>query len=137
MGTADVGTGSRIKFGTSAFVGNLMNIAHSGISRPDIKTSHLQTTGGDTFIPGDLYNPGEVKVEWEVSATTVTLGAQFPNYAAVAETFTIYLTATTAGKPTVAGSGFVKDLEYSLPHEEMMTGSCTIKLSGNLTHGTA
>ena len=137
---SDIGTGSKIKFGSTIPAMPIMSIAHSGIGTVDIKTSHLGTTGGHTYIPGDLYEPGEIKVEWQVDNATVSASGvtiPFPPYKAAAQTFTVYLTGTTAGKPTIAGSGFVKDVDYGAPNEELMTGSFSIKMSGNLTHGVA
>ena len=59
----DIGTGATVATSTSAFTANYTNISWGGISRPSIKSSHLGTTGYDTFVIGDLTDPGEVTLE--------------------------------------------------------------------------
>lgn len=119
----DVGTGVTITFGTSGFTASVMSISHNGISRPVVKTSHLGTTTADTFMPGDLYDAGEVKlsIQFDPAATK-------PPIAGAAETITIDF-----GTPTIAFSGFVTDWGYEVPLEELMTAEITIKASGAIT----
>jgi len=120
----DVGTGSTITF-SSGFFGEILSIGWSGISREAIETSHMGTTGGRTFIPGDLYDPGELSVELNFEATDdVTTPI-----AAAAETVTV----TFPGSDTWAASGFMTSFEITDPLEDKMTASATIKFSGDIT----
>ena len=60
---ADIGTGATITFGTNAFAAQVISAKPTGIEREAFKTSHLGTTGGHTYIPGDLYEPGGLEME--------------------------------------------------------------------------
>lgn len=121
---ADVGTGTAITF-DSGFFAEILSVNWSGISRESIDTSHMGTTGGMTFTPGDLYDPGELQVEMAFVPGTS------PPYDGAAETCTV--TWPDAGAATWAASGFMTGFEVTGPLEERMTATGTVKLSGNIT----
>lgn len=127
---SNTGTGSTITF-SSGFFAEITSISHSGMSRESIGTSHMGTTGGRTFIPGDLYDPGELSVELNFDPTD-DVTAPLTN---AAETVTVTIpnspTATTV--TTWAASGFMTGFEYTDPLEDLMTASATIKFSGDIT----
>jgi len=128
----NVGTGSTITF-SSGFFGEILSIGWSGINREAVETSHMGTTGGRTFIPGDLYDPGELSVELNFEATDdVTTPIT-----SAAETVTVTIpnspTATTVS--TWAASGFMTSFEVTDPMEDKMTASATIKFTGDITVG--
>lgn len=144
---ADIGTGARITFGTTGWAGNILSISHNGIGRSKVKTSYLGTAAlsGHTYIPTDIYEPGELEIEYQQdtsnnqTATASAATSKFPPYKGPAETITIIL-PIPAGSATGAkfsASGFVTSVEHNEPLEELITGKFTIALSGSLTHTNA
>ena len=141
---ADIGTGATILFGTSGWAGNIVSISHGGVGRGKVGTSHLGTVGGRTYIPTDLYEPGELEVEFQVDTTNVKAstgaGNKFPRYNTAAETITFKLPVPTGSSTaaSIAGSGFViGPVEFDNPLDELITGRFTVAFSGNLTHTNA
>lgn len=125
----DIGTGATVATSTSAFTANYTNISWGGIGRPAIKTSHLGTTGFDTFTVGDLCDPGEVTLE--VFYNTAIL----PPIRGVQETWTI-TTPPATGMMTgdaYSASMAVTGFEFNVPHEEMITATLTLKVLGTIT----
>ncbi len=118
----DVGTGSTITF-SSGFMAEINNISHSGISRESVDTSHMGTTTARTFIPGDLFDPGEITVELNFNTNVK------PPILEAAETVTV----TFPTSDTWAASGFMTSFEYDDPFEGKMTATATIKFSGDIT----
>lgn len=125
----DLGTGASITFGTSGFTANITAINGQPITRPAIKTSHLGTTTADTFIPGDLYDPGGVQCEIQFDPD------DFPPVSGAVETITVTFPLGAGGSVAAkwAFSGFMTDFSYGVPLEELMTGSFTLKASGAIT----
>lgn|SRR3990167_463811 len=125
----DIGTGATVATSTSAFTANYTNISWGGISRPSIKSSHLGTTGYDTFVIGDLTDPGEVTLE--VFYNTAIL----PPVRGVAETWTITAPVST-GMMTgdaYSASMAMTNFEFGIPLEEMITATLTLKVLGTIT----
>ena len=134
----DVGTGATVVFGTSSATGNITSIEWSGIDRGSVDTSWLGTTVARTFIPTDLYDPGELELEMDFdtqSTASATTGGIFDLIDAAAETITVTFPIasgdTTGGK--WAASGFMTSLSMSNPLEEKVTASATFKMTGALT----
>lgn len=131
----DVGTGTSLVFGTSGFNAYITNVSGPGITREAIETTHLGTTGGKTFIPGDLYDGGELTLDvmHDPSITVPMLAGNQP------ETITItYPTpAGMSSGATWSFSGFMTNYEPTAPLEDKMTATVTIKLTGNLTQTPA
>lgn len=122
----DLGTGMAITFSTGFFA-QILSVSWGAITRPAIKTSHMGTTltggkefGSDTFIPGDLVDPGELTVELHLNPDTT------PPVHGAAETVTV----TFAEGATWACSGFMTSFEWGSPLEDKMTATATIKFSG-------
>lgn len=123
---ADNGTGATIAFGTTTTYTPLVrSIDFDGIERVAIRTSSLGTTTAHTYIPGDLYDGGEVTLEVlhdESEAHLVPiLGA--------AENITI----TFPGGDTYAFSGFVTRYNVHIGLEEEMTAGLVLKVAGAIT----
>lgn len=134
----DVGTGSIIAFGTSAFTSELLNVDWGTIERPAIETTHMGTAapgagkiGNATFIPGDITNPGEIVVEvhFDPDKTPPI------NPSDVAEVITITWPKVPADASAAKweGQGFVKSFDISDPLEDKMTATITIQMTGNVT----
>ena len=124
----DVGTGTTIGFGTSSWTAPLMNITGPSMSRESIRTSAMSTTGGHTFIPGDLHDPGEVSI------TVQHVASVLPPIDAVAETITI----TWPGLCTWQACGFMVNFGgWTAGIDELITADATIKLSGSVSYTTS
>ena len=122
---ADVGTGATVVFGTTGFSANVTGINHSGLSRAAIDTSYLGTTGGRTFIPGDLYDPGQLTLEIDFDPASVIADEI---YSTAAETVTV----TFPDASTLSGSAFCTNLSFGVPLEDKQTGSVTLDWAGDL-----
>lgn len=139
------GTGTSIVFGTNPYSGKLLSVEWSGISRPSLAVSHMSTTvatgattnfGDALFIPGLFVDPGELALEFQFDPDQ-----EFPNLHAVSSgtctvTFPKVAGDSTAAKFTASDS-FWTAIDISIPMEEVMTISITIKLSGVVAYGAA
>lgn len=126
MSLCDIGTGTSIVFGTSAFTAELTAVDWSGISRGSVQCSHLGTTNFHKFIPTDLVDPGELNIEFNFDPSTT------PPYDQPVETITVTFPVPD-GLSTPAdweGDGFMTNFEFTVPLEEKMTGSATLKMTG-------
>lgn len=125
----DNGTGASITFGTSGFTANLTAINGEGIERASIETTHLGTTTARTFMGGDLFDPGNVSLELQFDPDNK------PPFTGASETITVTFPLSSGGSTaaTWAASGFVTGFDYGAPLEELMTGTMTVKLSGDIT----
>jgi hypothetical protein len=128
----NVSTGASITF-SSGYFAQITNITWSGVTRPSIKTSHMGTAaagagvfGNDTFMPGDLSDPGELVVECHYNPDTR------PPIDAAAATCTVTIPGSTT-PATWAGSAFMTGFEFSAPLEDKMMFTATLKFSGNVT----
>ena len=123
----DIGTGATLSF-TGDWDAEILSLSWDGISREAIDTSHMGTTVARTFIPADLYDPGELTVEFNLD----------PDYdietvmTATAETVAVVL-QDGAGTANWSASGFITSYSWAAPLEDKMTGSATIKLTGSIT----
>ena len=119
MAHADVGTGATIAFATSLWTGHIENISWGGITRESIPTAHLLTTGGETFIVGDLYDPGELEIEFQYAPD------DRPPFDQVAETITLTYPLIAGGSSAANhnGTGFMTDFAPgTVGVDELMTG---------------
>ena len=121
---ADSGFGTTIAF-SSSFLAEVISVDWSGIARESIETTHLTTANNaKTFIPSDVYEPGEVSVEMAFDPTTA------PPITGAAETLTV--TFPGAGD-TWAAAGFLTSFDLNSPLEDRMTATAVVKLSGPIT----
>lgn len=134
MAGADVyiGTGTTVTFLTSAFSAQVTSISMSGLSRESVDVTHMGSTGtlgGKAFIPGKLADPGELTLEIHFNPDDT------PPIMQAVETIRITFPLIT-GDTTPAKwecSGFATGFEFTDPLEAKMTGSLTIKCTGNIT----
>lgn len=131
-----VGTGTTILFGTSAWAGEIVGVNLGGMSREAVNVSHLATAlaaagkvGSHKFIPALLTNPGELRLEVHFDSETL------PPLEAVAETITITFPKRVGDSvgPKWAFTGFATAFELGVPLDNKMTGTLTVKISGEIT----
>lgn len=120
-GDTDIGTGSTITF--AGYSAEVLDISWSGISREAIDISHMGTTGGRAFKPGDLYDPGEITVEYHFKSTAA------PPMTATADTITI----TFPDLADWSAQGFMTGFEFHDPLEDKMTARATFKITGAIS----
>ena len=133
----DIGQGSYVTFG--AIVGNaathykVNNISLGGVSRDVVDASHLLTSGGKEFIASEYYDPGELSLEihHDPSLNPVNLLTNVGTAQVCQIIFANGGTTTTKW----SAYGFASAFEASAPKDDMMTGTLTVKLSGNLGVG--
>ena len=138
--TVDIGTGTTIGFGTSSWTSELLSIDWSGISREAIETSQMATAaagankfGNRTYVPGQLSDPGELTCEFHLDPD------KEPPIDQPAETITVTF-PLVSGDSTAANwacSGFATGFSASIPLEDKMTATMTIKLTGNVSQTAA
>jgi len=130
---ADVGTGATFVFGTTAVALDITSIETSGASRESLDVTTLATSGARVFIPGDLYDPGEISLEGLLDPN---LGdALVTKIGAVTETGTITFPIPSGGVAgaTFAATCFLTEFETSVGIDEEMTFSATLKLTGAIS----
>lgn len=135
---SDIGTGSVLILGS--FTANIISINHGGVDRESVPTSHLGTTGGRTFLPGDLYDPGEFEIEYQVDTEDPNNAAAKPPYDGDPATVTVKMPLKSGDSTPaqVSSSGFVTSASpFAIALEGLITGSLTVKLSGALTWADA
>ena len=120
---ATLGTGATFTF--TGFTAEATSISMSLYQRTAVDTSHLGTTNARTFIPGDLYDPGTVEIEFQVDAGD--------NYATPAVAAASNLVITWETGDTVTASAFVTGIDWNIPLEELQTGTISFKLAGAIT----
>lgn len=129
---ADAGThgwGTIMTFNTAAggttALGELISVNPSGIEVSDIDISTMSSTDKwRTFVAG-IRNAGELTVEIVFDA------AEYTKLIAQLSLSTIYTwTVTLPDTSTFICTGFVKTLGGASPHDDKITQSLTIKLTG-------
>ena len=119
----DIGTGITIAFGTSAFVAEILDITGPGLARDSVETTHQGTTDARTHAPVDLFDAGELSFDVHFNPDTD------PPIDAAEEEITITWPSTA----TWVFQGFMTAYEPGAPLEDKMTGSVTIKVTGDIT----
>jgi len=134
---ADIGQGSYVTFGTivgsAATCYKVNSVSLGGVSRDVVDASHLLTTGGKEFIASEFYDPGELSLEiqHDPSLNPVALLTN------VGTAQVVNIIFANGGTTTARWSsyGFASGFEASVPKDDMMTGTLTVKLSGSLNVG--
>jgi hypothetical protein len=133
----DIGQGTFVTFGSivgSAATQYAVNsVSLGGVSRDVVDASHLLTSGGKEFIGSEYYDPGELTLEihHDPSLNPVNLLTNV----GTAQVCTIIFANGGTSTAKWSAYGFASAFEASAPKDDMMTGSLTIKLSGNLNVG--
>ena len=122
---AELGTGATLTLGTTAISLEATSITSGGITWSAVDTSHLGTTGARTFIRGDLYDPGEVTVQF--LAKPSEMDTLLTN--AASEVITI--TYPDTGSATEVATGFVTSYDPGMCEVDgLIMGSLTFKRTG-------
>ncbi len=110
----------------TGYFGRVTSISMSGMTRPSIDITHFGTTTQREFMPGDLYDPGQIAITAHFDAT------QLPPFVLTAGAIATTLTITFPGavSSTLAGSGFLLDASWEAPLEDVMVGTFTWKFDG-------
>ena len=134
----DIGQGSFVTFGTivgsAASHYKVNSVSLGGVSRDVVDASHLLTTGGKVFIGSEYYDPGELSLEIHHDPSVNPVGL----LTNVSTAQPCLITFANGGSSVVVWSafGFASSFEASAPKDDMMTGTLTIKLSGDLKAGS-
>ena len=130
----DIGQGTYVTFGTivgsAATHYKVNSVSLSGVSRDVVDASHLLTTGGKQFLGSEYYDPGELSLEihHDPSLNPVNLLTNVNT----AQVCSIFFANGGTSVATWSAFGFASSFDASAPKDDMMTGTLTIKLSGNL-----
>jgi hypothetical protein len=132
----DIGQGTTISFGgiltntSNSSTYKVNGINWGGISREVVDASHMLTPGGKEFLASENYDPGEISVEihFDPSISPISAMTNVSTAQVVAVRF------ANGGTNTALWSayGFLSQFEAGAPKDDMMTGTVTIKLSGNI-----
>ena len=126
----DLGTGATLTGAgiDSTLFAEILSMDWSGIARESIEISHMGTAGGTTFIPSDLYDPGELAVELNFAQGSIFEVDAAPNAVVVT-------VKNGAATNTWSANGFITSLDWSVPLEDKMTANATIKFTDEITVG--
>ena len=131
----DIGTGASLAYSSSTFVARITEIQWSGISREHPETTHLGSTDARAYLPGDLYDPGELSLSIQYEP------GNEPPISAAQETITLTFPANTAQgidtAATLAVTASVSEFSFGVPLEDVITADVTFKCSGALTWTSA
>ena len=126
----DTAFGTTVTWGTSTELNALkvMAVRVGGISREDVDTSHLGTTGYKTYQPSDLIEGGTLEIDVQYDPTVAI------PHSADAETLTI-APGGQSSSAKLTGPGYINNV--SMPMEYGNTGlmiqTITVKLSDDWT----
>ena len=119
----DVSHGATITFGTSGWTGSITNISHSGMSREALNNSHQGTTTWMSFTPADLADSGGLDIDFLFN----------PDTAFLIDNVTEVITLTWPSGATWVFNGFQTGFTVTGTHNQLLTGSMTLKADGVIT----
>lgn len=133
----DIGQGTYVTFGTivgsAATCYKVNSVSLGGVSREVVDASHLLTSGGKEFIASEYYDPGELSLEIHHDPS-LNPTALLTNVG-TAQVCTIIFANGGTSTAKWSAYGFASAFEATAPKDDMMTGTLTVKLSGNLNVG--
>ncbi len=126
----EIGTGTTITFeGASTFFARVNSLDWGGFSRESIETTHLGTATARTFMPGDLYDPGELTVSLQHG-----LDATLPSINGSSQNIIIEFPAhTLANGAKWSAFGFMTGYDINIALEERIDATCTLKFTGAIS----
>ena len=132
---AVLGFGSSITF-QSGFCANVTDISFSGISRESVEVTNFASTNGwKEYMPSLMQDMGELEVELIHDPDTHPPYRDGSNDSIAAETVTVTFqpkSGQTSGA-TIACSGFMTSYDISVPGEDKVTATTTLKFTGEPT----
>ena len=114
-----------MSFGNAIALG-ILSISVGGMSRPAIDITTLGSTDERDYMAGNLIDPGELVLELLLDAE---IGTTKPEFLGTA-TGAVIITMPGGGNDTITASGICTGLDMSIPLEDRMTATMTIKLHG-------
>lgn len=133
----DIGQGTFVTFGSivgsAATCYRVNSVSLGGVSRDVVDASHLLTSGGKEFIASEFYDPGELSLEIHHDPSLNPVGLL--TNVGTAQVCTIFFANGGTSTAKWSAYGFASSFEASAPKDDMMTGTLTVKLSGNLSVG--
>lgn len=122
---AIVGTGASFSLANApvGFFADVISISHTGVERPSVDVTTLATVGGRDFIPGDLVDWGAVELELLLAESALP-----PMLTAAGNAVITFKGGTTWTWPASFGMNWT----MGNPLEDRVTGTLTVKLSGDL-----
>lgn len=122
-------SGGSITFDSSFFT-EIRSVQHTGQSRGFASCSHAATTGGLSKYPHAFWDNGQLVVEVYLRpGVEPAIGD-----AVSAFTLTYPLLTGQSSAATMAGNCFISSIESSSPHDDAMTATYTLEITGNLTY---
>lgn len=133
MSTGIHGHGASLTIAATA-VGNINTISGPNLTRDSIDISTMDSgTKHREFIPG-MIDAGEISVDLQYDGTTVaTLLKNQLTASAQAIVLSVPDAGTVTTSSTYTGTGFITSLGHAIPHDDKVTQSVGIKLTGTLT----
>ena len=134
-----VGTGSTIGTMTTSALETheILSMSMDGISRADVETTHLGTTGARTYIPGVLYEGGTITFEanFDIGFDYVT------ELTGIAESVQIDIKNHHATTPKdyemTLTSVYLNSINWTVPLEDKNTVNFTLKIADDITNTVA
>ena len=134
MSIAVLGFGSSITF-QSGFFANVTDISLSGITRESVDVTNFASTNGwKEYMPSLMQDMGELEVEL-IHNTSTDPPSRDGGDSVAAETVTVTF-QTGSGESSggsIACSGFMTSYDISVPGEDKVTATATLKFSGEPT----
>jgi len=123
---ASLGFGTSITF-QSGFFAEITDVKISGIARESVDVTNFASTNGwKEFIPSEMKDGGELEVE----IIHDTNDAAPVDQASETVTITFPLKGAESSGATYASSGFMTNYDITVPGEDKITATATIKFSG-------
>lgn len=129
-GVGTVGTGTTFSMTDGNFAAEILSLSHGGITREaiDVTSFASDAAGAKEFVPGELYDPGELTLELIFDPTAANVPPILTTPPTVNDVVVTFPNPGTNGVWTT--SGFMTSFEYNDPMEDKMTATATIKFTG-------
>ena len=129
---ADIGQGTYVSFGTAVHTATgykITGVNHGGIARAVAEATHM-TSVAKEFVASSIYDPGELSVE-VLFDPSIKPTSDLKNVA-TNQVVTVYWANGGTAVTQWTALGFATGFEAGAQMEDMMSGTLTIKLSGEL-----
>ena len=132
----DICSGATFKYLTgtdtpvvTVWAAEVLGASWGGISRPAIDTTHsLTANNARTFIPGDLYDPGELTLDLHLDQDGTPPMTDASG--------SVRMEIPNPGSTNVTGwdaAGYLTSFNWTGPLEDKMTATATVKFSDEIT----